>query len=316
MNQRISRFLKMALAVAVAAALMAGGGCLKSANTGTETQTTQTYNLSGMSNDINALKTWKDAANSRLTTIEAVIAGGSSGATKAEMQAVQSDIVSLRAQISAIQPTDISGLTAQVSTIQGKIAAVETTLTAYGADIHTLETDYAALKTAFDVLVARVTAQEAEIASLKTRVAALETPATTPPATTPVTAAESVQISLIWLDTMTATTSLTGVSPNTRYIALNYKNTANKQFTGVKISFAVLVGAGITLAPANNITCYAVPVSPLTIWARSSAATNVYSFVNFQGLTINALAEDTILLEVTVGYGGAGSMSIALAKVL
>ena len=309
----------MALAVALAAALMAGGGCLKSADTGTgtETQTTQSYNLSGMSTDINALKTWKDAANSRLTTIEAVIAGGSSGATKAEMQAAQADIVSIRAQVNAIQPTDISGLTGQVSAIQGKITALETTLAALDIDISTLETDNAALKAAFDVLVARVTAQDAEIAALKTRVAALETPATTtPPTTTPVTAAESVQISLVWLDTMAATTSLTGVSPDTRYIALNYKNTTNKQFTGVKISFAVLVGAGITLSPSNNITCYAVPVSPLTVWTRSSAATNVYSFVNFQGLTINALAEDTILLEVTVGYGGAGSMSIALAKVL
>ena len=297
----MKRYLKMALAVALAAALMAGAGCLKSANTGTETQTTQSYNLSGMSTDINALKTWKDAANSRLTTIEAVIAGGSSGATKAEMQAVQSDIASIRAQVNAIQPTDISGVTAQVSTIQGKITAVETTLVAYGADIQTLKTDYAALKTAFDVLVASVTAQEAEIAALKIRVAALETPptTTTPPTTPPITAADAVLVSVSSLPTEMAYP--TADTDTTYFLTIAYTNTANKQFTNVKFKLT-LYG---TVTSFTSVTSTSVsPTTPL--WVGVGGSTSYYYLQTLTGITIPANGSGELIISLKIKCAGTG----------
>ena len=148
-----------------------------------------------------------------------------------------------------------------------------------------------------------------------------------PTTTVPVlTAADAIDMSVIWLGTMSGTQAVTTLHPNpntaaekTYYIALSYKNNSGQQFNSVKFSFALLLN-GITFevaTPTNTeLSVYTVPVNALSVWLRSATAANVWSFQPFQGRAIGAHDEATILLEVTIDSNTAGNVTLALATVL
>ena len=140
-----------------------------------------------------------------------------------------------------------------------------------------------------------------------------------PTTTAPVlTAADAVDVSVIWLGSMSAAQSVT-TAEKVYYIALSYKNNSAQQFNNVKFSFALLL-SGITFdaaAPTNaELSVYSVPVNALSVWLRSATAANVWTFQPFQGFNIAGRAESTVLLEVTLDSNTDGSVSLALAKVI
>lgn len=254
-----------------------------------------------------------------------------SGVTKAQIDSINAQIASINATVQSLQ-TQVTAPNIRLTQIEADIVALQkliADMTALNAKITALEAkvnaiapvDISGLQSAITALQAKNAAQDAEIAALKARLTALETPPTTtaPPTTTPaLSAKDAVEIQVVWLGSMAATQDVT-TTEKTYYIALNYKNTANQQFTGVKYQFALLL-SGITFDAAapttNEMKIYTVPVTPLSQWTRASVAANVWTFTNFTAFTVGAQAEGSLLLEVTIDSNTAGSVSLALAQVL
>lgn len=240
-------------------------------------------------------------------------------ALQAQVVSVQGTIAALQAQVNAIQQPIGYASQSQLDSVNQSLTAANAKITALEAGVADLQAKVAALQSKDASQDAANAALLAELNVLKARVAALETPPTTPPTTTPaVTAAQAIQMSVVFLGSLTNSQDVT-TTDKTYYVALNYKNTANQQFTGVKYQFALLM-MGITFdgasPTANELKCYTVPISALTIWTRVNVAADVWTFTNFQGLTAGAKEEGTLLLEITIDSNTAGSVSLALAKVL
>jgi len=245
---------------------------------------------------------------------------------------LQNDVTTIKLQIAALGTP--ANYQPQIDSLGTKIAALESSaaspavIAAINADIDKLEASVKSLETLVATLQSELNSQKAinesqnsQIASLSTRIVKLETPPTTtaPPTTTvPLTAKEAIEIQVLWLGSMENTQQVLSTE-KTYYLSLSYKNNANQAFTNVKYSFSLLLQA-VTFDAAspttNELKVYTVPTSPLTVWTRTSSATSIYSFQNFQGLSVGAKAEGTLLLEVTIDSNSNGFVSLALVSVL
>ena len=121
--------------------------------------------------------------------------------------------------------------------------------------------------------------------------------------TTPPTAAQVINVTIGQFFGSGAITLPESSDVQEFILALNYDNTANVDFSGVKFAVTFLTQGVTVAAPATDILLASYGGNP--IWFLSNAA-SPYIFQTYTGVNIAAGAEGVIYLTFQIKYTGSG----------